>query len=62
MTTYVVNARVTNDKVLTNTFDTLLSACKWADKVEGVKVIEIEERKRNDHGLLMEKVVRYFYR
>lgn len=62
MTTYVVNARVTNDKVLTNTFDTLLNACKWADKVEGVKVIEIEERKRNDNGLLMEKVVRYFYR
>ena len=62
MTTYVVNAKITNNQVLTNEFDTLLNACQWADKVEGVKVIEIEERKRNDYGLLMEKVVRYFYR
>ena len=61
MNYFVVNVTLSNNQREENQFKDLLSASQWANSFKDATVIAIEERKRNDHGLLLESVTRYFY-
>ena len=60
---YVAKIKNTNNDIKEETFFDSFKAREWAIKNQTIdtKVVEIEERKRNEYGLPIETTIKYYY-